>query len=271
VAIHFIGIGTQKGGTTTLNAYLNQHGSICIPTTELHFFDNEDQDWTNPDISLYHANFDLSSTYKIDYCSQSGKYREPGMKSEMGHICGEITPIYIYWEPCLKRIYNYNPSIKLIILLRNPFARAYSQWAMEKARGLEDLCFSEALRAEEYRLSVELPKHQHRVYSYLDRSLYFRQLKRCFNFFPRSQILILRSKDLFHSPYKCMQSITNFLEIPPLDKLIPIHARKGIYTQPMSNADWHYMADKLEDDISAVESLLSWDCSDWRHPLGVES
>lgn len=265
MAIDFIGIGTQKGGTTTLRAYLSQHELICIPAKELHFFDNEKQDWINPDFASYHENFNFSSVARINAPRLSRQNHEADSKSRIGRICGEITPIYMYWEPCLERIYNYNPTIRLIILLRNPYARAYSHWAMEKARGWEDLPFSDALRQEEARLSLESHKNQHRVYSYLKRSLYSVQLKRCLKLFPRPQILILRSEDFFRSPQKSMHIITSFLEISPIAKLTPIHKRKGVYSEPISSKDWRFMASKLEEDISSVETLLSWNCSDWRH------
>ena len=58
-------------------------------------------------------------------------------------IIGEATPIYMYWKNAIKRIYNYNSDMKLILVLRNPIDRAFSHWNMEVHRKREDRTFLE--------------------------------------------------------------------------------------------------------------------------------
>ena len=103
--ISFLIVGAQKAGTTALSTYLGEHHKIYIPPCkEVHFFDDESQDWKNRSSvrSNYHANF-------------------PSIDSLPNTLNGEATPIYSYWAPAMQRIWTYNPAIKLILCLRNPW------------------------------------------------------------------------------------------------------------------------------------------------------
>src|SRR4051812_28315114 len=114
--VSFLVAGVQKGGTTALFDYLSELPELELPAVkEAHFFDDEQNvDWVAPDYARYHALF-----------------------SNPGRTWGEATPIYIYWPNALERIRAYNPAMKLILLFRDPIARAWSQWKMEYARGNE--------------------------------------------------------------------------------------------------------------------------------------
>lgn len=164
VKVNFIICGTQKGGTSALDLYLRMHPEICMAANkEVHFFDNEEYFISNNtiDYSLYHKVF------------------EPKVGSR---LLGEATPIYMYWYGAPKRIWEYNPEIKLIVILRNPIERAYSHWNMERARCADDISFWDALAGEGDRCRQALPL-QHRVYSYVDRGYYTEQLRRLWTFF----------------------------------------------------------------------------------------
>ncbi|MCR5877530.1 sulfotransferase domain-containing protein [Phenylobacterium sp. J367] len=116
--VDFIIAGVQKGGTTALFDYLSDEPRIALPRVkEVHFFDDEGQDWAQPDYGAYHAHWDAPPD---------------------GRPRGEATPIYVYWPNSLERIAAYNPAMKLIVLLRDPVQRAWSHWRMEYARGRRD-------------------------------------------------------------------------------------------------------------------------------------
>jgi hypothetical protein len=101
----FICIGVQKAGTTSLINYLNQNDEIFMKKGESHFFDTTEP--TETEIIKYENTFD---TNKL--------------------IIGEKTPSYNYLQYSMDRIYNYNPNIKLILILREPISRAFSQYNM---------------------------------------------------------------------------------------------------------------------------------------------
>ncbi len=134
--IDFLVAGVQKSGTSALDKYLRLHHQIeMAKEKETHFFDNEDN-FANPvDYSQYHIFFDTN-----------GKKKR-----------GEATPIYTYWYSAPQRIWQYNPAMKWIIILRNPIDRAYSHWNMERNRNADSIAFSEAIRTEEIRCRSALP------------------------------------------------------------------------------------------------------------------
>src|ERR1700712_3741069 len=149
--LDFLIIGTQKGGTSALDYYLRLHPGIEMgKQKELHFFDDEE----------------IFKSKKVDYTVLESHFQVHSDK-----ICGEATPIYMYWQPCIKRIWEYNHKIKLIAILRNPVSRAYSQWNMEIQRKWDSGTFLDCIVNEEKKARESLPL-QHRVYSYIDRGFY---------------------------------------------------------------------------------------------------
>ena len=95
----------------------------------------------------------------------------------------------------MQRIHDYNPSIKLIILLRNPIDRAFSHWNMQRDRKLDSLDFLDAVKQEENRAREVYPL-QLRKYSYVERGFYSEQMERTFRFFPRDRVLVIKFDDL---------------------------------------------------------------------------
>src|SRR5580765_8161584 len=123
--VGFVIAGTQKGGTTALASYLYEHPEICVAgAKEVHFFDTDSlfRAGTVPDYAAYHARF-----------HPAGRER----------ILGDATPIYMYWEPAPQRIWQYNPAMKLIVILRDPAARAFSHWNMQRTKNLDPRPFFE--------------------------------------------------------------------------------------------------------------------------------
>src|ERR1700759_739573 len=126
--VDFVIGGTQKGGTSALGSFVRQHPQIYMPEKkELHFFDREENFRRKPSYRDYHA------------------YFKPGKGQK---TLGEATPIYMYWNPAPQRIWEYNPAMKWIVILRDPAERAFSGWKMETSRGREKLGFEDAINQE---------------------------------------------------------------------------------------------------------------------------
>lgn len=236
--IDFIICGVQKGGTTALDAYLRGHPGIGMADTkEVHFFDDE----------LINK---LSDKYKYRY------YHSFFTSYSDAQCLGEATPIYIWWKDVMQRIYQYNSHIKLIVLLRSPIERAYSHWNMECQRGAEQRPFSQVIREE-------TSGEQHRVYSYVDRGFYAKQLQQMFSLFPRNQVLCLRQDELQCNPEKVLTTVTRFLGINELRavKNKKVHSRN--YESPISASDFEYLIHIFRNDINSLEKILNWNLSDW--------
>ncbi len=242
--VGFVVAGTQKGGTSALDKYLRKNQDILMATDkEVHFFDDESNfsKGKNVNYSTYHSNF-------------------KGVTQET--LLGEATPIYMYWYDAPGRIWDYNPQMKFIIILRNPIERAYSHWNMERDRDAENLTFLEAINSEEHRCREALPL-QHRLYSYVDRGFYTEQLKRIWHFFPKEQTLILKNQDLKYQLDKTLAEIAKFLNVSNFQNIQhkEIHSRP--YVSKMTPDEHHQLRDIFLYEIKELEQLLNWDCSDW--------
>ncbi len=205
----FIIIGAQRCGTTSLYNYLIEHPGVAPALTkEVNFFDRNFRKGTR----WYGAHFpSLASRY---YATQIRGRR---------FSTGESSPYYIFHPlvPC--RIAEMIPAVKLIVLLRNPVDRAYSHYRHVERLGFETLSFEDALAHETERLRGEREKivedddynsfnHQH--YSYLSRGIYVDQLETWASYFPREQLLVLRSEDLYADPETVLMRTLEFLELP---------------------------------------------------------
>src|SRR6266496_6203957 len=123
--LDFVLAGAQKSGTTALHYFLSKHRNITMgDQQEIHFFDND---------ALFASNVAYEELHK---------HYPPLAPSA---IAGDCTPSYMYYEPAMQRIWNYNPKIKLLILLRNPVERAFAHWNMQRYRGREPLDFFDAI------------------------------------------------------------------------------------------------------------------------------
>ncbi len=242
--VDFIIIGTQKGGTTALDTYLRQqHRQICMADyKELHYFDNDDF-WTDnaPNYRYYQNLFSPKKSHKI---------------------IGETTPVYLYWNPALQRIYNYNAQCKLIVLLRNPIERAYSHWNMSRDNNKEQLPFLQALKAELERAKKQAPE-QLRTHSYIDRGLYVKQLQTLWHYFPKTQTLILKSEDLKQNPQQTLNRVCDFLGVERIENLTPIQANSRSYLRSIDAAEKQYLLDIFTPEIRKLEKTLGWDCANW--------
>jgi hypothetical protein len=196
----FIIAGVQKGGTSSLFNYLTQHPNISPGyKKEVKFFDGN----YHKGINWYRFNFPLIA--QMDNAEQQ---------------TGEASPSYVFHPLVPQRINESIPNIKLIILLRNPIARAYSHYQGNLRKGHENKSFEEAIELEESRLDGEkeaiiadqhYPMYKYLVYSYLARGVYIDQIKNWLQSFPREQILILKSEDLFSNPQGVYSQVLHYL------------------------------------------------------------
>ena len=170
-APHFIGIGAQKAGTSWLHSHLLKHPDLWLPPIkELHFFDrsptyldtvsflNTPQVWKrflgsdeNADYWRRFFFFQLrqmiwqNKYHELKWMLKFflGYYDEPWYRSLFkeagGKVSGEITPSYSALEKeDIEKVYKLLPHAKVILLLRNPIDRAWSQANFNSSR--ESLC-----------------------------------------------------------------------------------------------------------------------------------
>lgn len=209
---------------------------------ELHFFDNDAlfQD-ADPDYAAYHEAF----------------------PDDGDRVFGETTPIYMYWPGVPGRIHTYNPAMQLIVLLRHPVDRAYSHWQMEAARGFDTLPFARAIREEESRLAGAAPDYR-RVWSYVDRGRYLRQLHRLWELFGEEGVLVLESEFLRRQPDEALARVAEFLGVLPFTPVTPLDLNAQSYATPMAAADREYLLACFAPEVDDLELVLGWDLAHWR-------
>jgi len=205
----FVCIGAQKAGTSALYLYLGDHPCV-VPSwwKETHFFTYrwlKGQQW-------YRSHFPLRRTIKALTQKRGCRVRT-----------GEATPYYLYYPWAPYRAEEVVPQAQLIVLLRDPVARAISHYHHEKRRGHEPLAMEAAFDAEPERLAGEAERlladpeyysYEHQHHSYLDRGVYVDQLKAWHACFPREQMLVLKSEDLFEDPRRVFCRTLDFLALP---------------------------------------------------------
>ena len=199
----YIIIGAQKGGTSSLQIYLDQHPGVSTPPTkEIHYFNrNHERSW-----EWYLGHFPTRRS------------------AAAGAITGEATPEYLVHPLVPARVAARLPEVKLIAVLRDPVTRALSHYNHERAHDREPLSFDEALRAERSRLDGEMDRVLRepgyysdalRNQSYVHRGMYAEQLERWLEHFSRDQLLVLQSEVLFEQPDAVYQRVLSFLGLPP--------------------------------------------------------
>jgi hypothetical protein len=138
-------------------------------------------------------------------------------------ITGEATPNYIFHPCAAQRIAKNLPKVKLIAMLRNPVDRAYSHYHLALRNKHEDSTFEQAVEAEMKELSksncealgdIDCSRLNVTRHSYLTRGIYAFQLKKWFTFFPRSQILVIKSEDYFIDEQSEFTKVVQFIGLP---------------------------------------------------------
>ncbi|WP_299332746.1 sulfotransferase [uncultured Psychroserpens sp.] len=203
--VDFFCIGAQKSGTTSLHDILSQNPQIGLPLNkETHYFSHDE---------LYTRNLK-------DYFKLFPKDLEDRK------VVGEIDPEYLCSQNAPKRIFNdIGPDVKFIVIFRNPFDRAYSQYLMSKRRGFETLEFKEAILKEEERAKDTFGQ----LYlSYGSRSLYSTQIKRYLELYDMSNFLFLRFEDDFlDDKSNTIHRINSFLGLHDFEYEIAVNSNKA--------------------------------------------
>jgi sulfotransferase family protein len=247
--VMFLIVGAQKAGTTALHRFLSAHPQLGMPhIKEAHWFDNDrifkagsNSEW------LYHSLFPTGPEIRF---------------------WGEATPAYMYVPLALVRIHQYNPKMKLIVILRDPSERAWSHYRMvHDVLHNEPLPFLAAIEAEPVRLMASAGNTAHgspfRRHAYVTRGLYASQLQRLLTLFPREQQYWLQTEDLRTRHDEELRRIYTFLGVAPE----PIPPSEIVFSQgemPMPPGARRLLVPKFLADIAELERLTGWDLTAWR-------
>ena len=155
------------------------------------------------------------------------EYRGLFKKAKLGQLCGDISPDYLYYyQNAVPKILNeINAQVPVVIVLRNPIDRAYSNYLHHVRERKENLSFEDALVAEEQRRAADWAWG----WSYVDVGLYAEQVKAYMDSF--EQVLIL----LFEEDIVTGQAagkVLDFLNLEPFPEgPVDVHVNVSGYPQ----------------------------------------
>lgn len=155
---NFLIAGSAKTGTTSLRIYLDRHPDIYCHHKEIHYFDD---------------NYDKGNVWYENH-----------FKGITRQAIGEKTPSYFYFHPSQipKRVYNYNPKMKLIFTLRNPIYRAWSHYLMHQFNGYNKQSFMDTMLTEK---DYGIPDFNKQ---YLNAGNYIKNIQNWCEYFPKDQM-----------------------------------------------------------------------------------
>ena len=224
-------VGAPRCGTTTLFHALREHPSVVMPARkELAFFNvlhRHGLDW-------YRSQFPTT-------LERQAVLRRTGAFATL-----DATPSYLFHPHAARRIRAVAPGARLLVLLRDPVARAYSQYHWARGMGYELLPFEEACEREAQRTDGELQRMRDdpdylsfpRSYlSYLAMGQYAEQLEAWLDVFPSEQLLVLCTEDLPARQEESLASVCDHLGLPRAPLPLPERNTGSYPSMPAATRD----------------------------------
>jgi hypothetical protein len=207
----FVIVGTSFCGKTLLYNNLVQHKFILNNLREEsgYFLDTHHKGF-----NWYKSNFP-TYLFRIFFEVIHGK------KSRVG----ETVNLPGYFVP--KRVSEKLGKPKIIAILRNPVDRAYARYLEEIRNGNETKSFEEVLE-KEYDLiknkEDEIIKSNsisdsRQLFLYRLEGIYVEYLIQWNQYFPKGDILVIRTEDLFSNPVQTANKCFEFLDLEPIKEL----------------------------------------------------
>jgi hypothetical protein len=213
---------------------MNQHPDVYMKSGECHFFD--DKEFTEAGIRDYESGF---STIK--------------------RFIGEKTPAYCYLRYSIDRIHKYNPNMKLIMILREPISRSYSQYNMNNRGNLDNFLTSVVKEKD-----VELKHITKRAPHNIVRGYYDEQLDYILSKFPKENIYIGIAEEIRKNKQEEYNKIFAFLGTKDrirINEECDTHIRS--YNKPISKEDAKVLYDIYKPHNERLYALLGRPITAW--------
>ena len=235
----FIGIGTQRSGTSWLYRRLGDHPELWLPPIkEIHFFDRQDN-------TVYSHKTKLRKDLRQRYRAYKSPNSVPQVKGPnlywdikyflmptslswysslftqgKDRVTGEITPEYMFLsKDVVEKIYVLNPHMKIILLMRDPIDRVWSaavrNFTVNRKIKMKDVGKEELLGFA-------------RSQSTISRTNYLSALSIWEAVFPSAQIHIDFFDNIQENPDKVLLRIFDFLNVEPNIKYMKRKPKKKV-------------------------------------------
>lgn len=200
---NFLIIGAFKGGNKSLSYYMKQHPEIFMsPVEETRYFSyfNKTINYKGPGDNKFNKN-------KINTLE---KYKNLFKEVTTEKAIGESSSIYFYRKETAQRIKSLIPNVKLIICLKNPAERSFSNYIQKRRNGEEFIKdFNEALHEEQTRKKNNFSP----AWFYVEKGFYYNLLKNYYDIFGKKQIKVYLFDDIICNTDFVLKEIFRFLGV----------------------------------------------------------
>ncbi len=246
---HLFIVGAQRSGSTYLYQLLDEHPQISMAhpvRPEPKFFLNEQGVAKGPD-------------YYEQTCFAD-------RKADALYL-GEKSTSYIESPEAATRIQRFFPDARILVILRDPVLRAYSNYRFSAANGLEAMSFDAALAAEPKRLTTARFSSSVSPFAYRQRGHYMDFLDKYLAVFDASQIKVLIFEELVNNLDQ-VQALYGWLGIDTTHA--PSSLSKVVNPAPDGGPEEQFsksfgeLARDYQDSITRLENFLGRKLEIWR-------
>lgn len=214
---NFIVIGVKRCGTTTLYEQLSEH-----PCIEKSSHDN---------LGFFNNNFELGINWYKSHFVTNLRKRE--IERKYGQFATyDVTSSYIQKKKTAENIFKTLPNVKLIIILRNPTDRAYSEYNQNIIDENESREFIDLIKQEIKEIqNMENIEFSSDKINLVKKGMYEKQISPWLEIFDRKQILIITTEEFGEKTTETYDKIFRFLELPEYKIKNKERHRKGAYKE----------------------------------------
>ncbi len=199
-------VGAAKAGTTSLYYYLKRHPEVFMSSVKEPNFFSKDLEF-DAFVNGYSRPLKLDFIH-LAYVRNFDDYMELFRDVEKEPMIGESDTSYLYSKKEAEEIYKFNPNAKIIILLRDPIERAFSHYLMNLKIGISK---NPDFISEFYEDLKKTRKGWGISHFYLELGLYYEQVKRYTDIFPKKNLKIVLFEDFKNNSEFCFFDILQFL------------------------------------------------------------
>ena len=276
---NFFIVGTPKSGTTSLFHYLQEHPEVFLPELkEPHFF-------SCPEVK--------NTYYKTKIVDSKQEYLDLYQERESYKAVGDLSSSYLFNKETPKRIHQFNPYAKIIIVLRNPVDRALSHYLMDVNLGYINVPLLEVINNKD--------TFKQHYQEYIELGFYEQQIRAYTKQFPDSQIKVVLSDTLYANTAETLKDIYSFINVSTtfitdfetvhnsytvprfkalkslvqsdgLKKMIPSGLKSGLKSliyktnaeKPKLEVEKNLLREIYKKSIVETETLINQDLSSWK-------
>src|SRR2546430_2567378 len=220
---NFFIVGAPKAGTTSLYHYLRQHPDVYMsPIKEPNFFASE--------FRLEHMSPAIRPLAEQDAPALAAYLDGPMRMLRFGGVVtrwdqylklfrlvaaeraiGEASVAYLWSRSAAANIHQRIPDARIVMVLRNPADRAFSQYVQAVAKNRTRLPFDEFVRER----ARHLPETLDLFSPFLEYGLYFRQVERFLDRFGSERVRIYLYEDYSRNREATVRDLLRWLGVDP--------------------------------------------------------